>query len=77
MMPNEKAHELVDKFTYEISGIDKYNYCLDSHILFTAKQCALVSVDEILSVLRLDDKCSSNKALVYWWLLVKEEIEKL
>jgi hypothetical protein len=35
---------------------------------------AEVAVDEILSVLRLDDKCSSNKALVYWWLLVKEEI---
>lgn len=77
MTPKEKARELLDRFIDKSVVIDDaiqyYHpkpYCL-------AKQCAIVAVEEILSVLRLDDKCSSNKALVYWWLLVKEEIEKL
>jgi hypothetical protein len=45
MTAKEEAEELVDKFTYEISGIDKYNYCLDSHIRFTAKQCAINAIE--------------------------------
>ncbi len=42
-----------------------------------AKQYALIAADKVIAVLRLDDKCSSNQALVYWWLLVKDEIRKL
>jgi hypothetical protein len=64
--PKEKAKELVDKFTVVGLQIRQEGY-----------QCAIIAVDEILSVLRLDDKCSSNKALVYWWILVKEELQKL
>jgi len=65
----EKAEELVDKFTYEISGLDKYEYYLDSNIRFVIKQCALIAVDEILET-------NPYKARNYWQE-VKKEIEKL
>ena len=78
MTAEEKALELVDKFAYEISGIDKYNYCLDSHIRFTAKQCALITVCEIIKAIpdASDDDSPYNHELV-WWQEVKQEIEKL
>ena len=37
MTPQEKAQELVDKFTFEIGN-------------FNAKQCASIAVDEMLKV---------------------------
>lgn len=78
MTAEEEALELVNKFTYEISGIDKYNYCLDSHIRFTAKQCALITVYEIIKAIpdASDDDSPYNHELV-WWQEVKQEIEKL
>ncbi len=59
MTPQEKAKELIDKY-YSITGP------------FTeAKQCALIAVDEILSVAWLD------YPIAKYWLEVKQEIEKL
>ena len=65
MAPKEKAKELVDKMLY----------CYQGHIdAYTAKQCALIAVDEIL-------KCHMwkyNSIEPYkYWQEVKQEIEKL
>jgi len=73
MTPEEKAKELVNKFIshtrvfHEVLGWEDY---IDS-----AKQCALIAVDEILNHhqqeqgLYVIDK--------YFWLQVKKEIENL
>jgi hypothetical protein len=60
MTPKEKAQELFDKY-FEVTN----NY-------YQAKECALIAVDEILSVIwiNLDDE-------VDYWAEVKQEIEKL
>jgi hypothetical protein len=58
----EKANELVGKMvaTYEITS----DFCYDS----TAKQCALIAVNEVL------DKDGYNND---YWQEVKQEIEQL
>lgn len=61
MSPKEKAKELVNKFNYK----DKHYLMLD------AKQCALIAVDEVLSVPYL------LKSEKYFYTQVKQEIEKL
>ena len=42
MTPKEKAKELVDKFKL------KHKFFTDSFIKTTAKQCALIAVDEMI-----------------------------
>jgi hypothetical protein len=60
MDPKDKAKELVDKMLHCYQGhIDEY----------TAKQCALIAVDEILN--------SCKTYLSPYYLEVKKEIEKL
>ena len=65
MTPKEKAKDLVDKFNYE----GKHYLMLD------AKQCALISVDEILNSKHGWNKYTST--FVKYWQEVKQEIEKL
>ena len=64
MTPKEKAIELFDKFNKP--DTTHYPY------VHNAQQCALIAVDEILSVIwiNLDDE-------VDYWAEVKQEIEKL
>jgi hypothetical protein len=62
MTPKEKAKELFDKFMKPIDGLHKYPMCFD-----TAKQCALIAVDLILSEFYADD----------FYTQVKHELEKL
>ena len=63
MTPQEKAKELIDKFTFEIGN-------------FNAKQCALIAVDEILYMLGgIYDY--DYEVLHPYWTEVREEIEKL
>ena len=59
MTPKEKAQELFDKI-YNMSGLTK-----------ESKQIALMSVDEILSVIH------PTPYNVYYWQEVKKEIELL
>ena len=62
MTPKEKAIELVDKFS--VVGLQQRN---------EGVACALIAVDEILSINSVDkDENSSN-----YWEEVKQEIEKL
>jgi hypothetical protein len=66
MTPKEKAEELVDKMLYCYQGhIDEY----------TAKQCALIAVDEIFEA--LDEHHWQNRLIINYWNEVKHELEKL
>jgi hypothetical protein len=62
MTPKQKALELFDKFMKPVDGLHKYPMCFD-----TAKQCALIAVDLILSEFYADD----------FYTEVKQELEKL
>lgn len=61
MKPQEKAKDLLDKFS-NVALLDSYE----------AKLCALIAVDEI--ILEMDYVMKPNK---YYWNEVKQEIEKL
>jgi hypothetical protein len=74
MTPKEKATELIDKFIphtrvfHEVLGWEDY--------LNSAKQCALIAVDEIIEVLELIDT-PTTISLCYWYHEVKQEIANL
>jgi hypothetical protein len=61
MTPKEKAEELFDKFMKPIDELHKYPMCFS-----TAKQCALIAVDELI-------KETGSK----FWYDVKHELENL
>jgi len=63
MTPQEKAKELVDKFS-NIALLDSYE----------AKLCALIAVDEILKVASF---YNDSQAEVTYWEEVKQEIEQI
>lgn len=76
MSPKEKADELVKKM-YEVrsGSVSMITY-------YFAKQCALVTVDEIMEFMRMDDEytetaSNANSKWVNYWVEVKQEINKL
>ena len=62
MTPKEKAKELVESMAFS---------CRECDYEAKAKQCAIIAVDEILSLLW------SVKTDVEYWTKVKKEINKL
>lgn len=75
MNPKEKAQELIDKFSDyatptfdEESKFSTYN---------SSKQCALISVDEIMHVLSILPYGMQYLSEIDYWEGVKEEINKL
>lgn len=78
MTPKEKAKELVNKFIdyadavpEDYDWMDPVSHC-DEKQLTSAKQCALIAVDEIYNsglLIFVDDE--------QYWHEVKQEIEKL
>lgn len=68
MTPKEKAKELFDKFMKPVDGLHKYPMCFD-----TAKQCALIAVDEIIEALH--EHHWQNRLIINYWEEVKQEIE--
>jgi hypothetical protein len=71
MTPKEKANELVDKF-------DNFDVLGEDHNGFTAQQCALVAVDEIIKSIDFDWMEIQNLESEHrYWEQVKQEIEKL
>jgi len=67
MTPKEKAQELFDRFNQP----DRTNY----PYVHNAQQCALIAVDEILSVIwHMRVIITYN---IEYWKEVKQEIEKL
>jgi hypothetical protein len=76
MTPKEKAKELVDKmYNTPHCGIEHFpskHYCDCSEMnFFQAKQCALIAVDEIISVI------DAETFFMSWlyWKEVKKELE--
>ena len=72
MTPKEKANELGNKF-YQGSVFD-YNKKGHLEEIKRAKKCALIYVDETLSIL---NKCEGQEDLIYYYQKVKQEIQKL
>jgi len=64
MTPREKALELIDKM-YHYQWREKQR----------AKECALISVDEIIEALH--EHHWQNRLIIDYWKEVKQEIEKL
>lgn len=78
MKPKEKAIELYNKFLNP-SG-DTYLYGMLEHE--SAKECALIAVDEILSELvytqnYVEDTMNKIQVYISYWQEVKQEIENL
>ena len=65
---NKKAKELIDKYMSPIDGLHKYPMCFD-----TAKQCAIICVDEILKEIYSNNLITNDKHRIFWQE-VKEEI---
>jgi len=65
MTAQEKAKELVDKFLKPVDTWHNYPMCFD-----TAKQCALIAVDEIIEAI-------GNNSESHIWIKVKQEILNL
>jgi len=78
MLPKEKAKELVKKYSdIQIEIGSEYEGYLIVKIL-QAKQCALISVDEIL--IEYPSQCPKDSYEMVrhlYWQEVKQEIEKL
>jgi hypothetical protein len=72
MTAKEKANELVDKF-------DNFDVLGENHNGFTAQQCALIAVDEIIKLDMLidEDTYVMTPSYLQYWEQVKQEIEKL
>lgn len=71
LTPKQKAKEIFDKMYFVEDPMGKYPMCFD-----TAKQCALIAVDEILQshyVLLTGVKTS----IYEYWQEVKEELLKI
>ncbi len=76
----EKAEELVDKFKDYAN--DEYHECsaqyeLTENIKKNAKKCAIIAVDEIISLRKGYFDCPNPMNDEKYWLEVKQEIERL
>lgn len=74
MSPKEKAEELLDKMTKQTYEYQEYagaNYTTYEIGYQGGKKCALIAVDEILSL--FVTVCEDTR----YWTIVKQELEKL
>lgn len=70
MTPKEKAEELIDKYKF----VEIANYSS----IFEVKQCALITIDEILLAIQFNMYDEDAYALEEkYWQEVKKEIENL
>jgi hypothetical protein len=69
MTPRDKAIDLIDKM--RATCLITYDYVYKS----TAKQCAIIAVDEIIESWNKDlyENCGASE----YWIEVRKEIEKL
>lgn len=61
MEADEKAIEIINKIYSVIDKLGNYPMCID-----TTKQCAVILIDEIISLKKLDKK---------YWIKIKNEIK--
>ena len=73
MTPEEKAKQLVDKYWIYLRADLLY----DEEAKEDAKQCALIAVDEVLSIDIMSECDWQIENLYNYWQEVKQEIEKL
>ena len=71
----QKAKELVNKYIPHIAGADRYNSTLGIYDKHISKQCALIAVDEIISIKLL--WFQKNTEHLDFWKGVKEELLKM
>jgi hypothetical protein len=71
MTPKEKAKELFDKMYFVDDPMGNYPMCFE-----TAKQCALIAVDEIIQQC-WDCRDIDLEASYDYWQQVKQEIQAL
>jgi len=73
MTPKEKAKELVDRYwVYLRAGL-----MYDEEAKEDAKHCALIAVDEVLSIGIMSECDWQIEHLYTYWAEVKQEIEKI
>lgn len=76
MKPEEKANELIEKFSY-YSFYLEYRDAEEDRIK-NAKQCALIAVDEMMKVTKYEyERFNNDRFSENYWKQVKTEIEKL
>jgi len=72
MSPKEKAESLVEKF----ENLNSIKMSDDSRIEYpTARQCALIAVDEVLNA--LEEHRWQNRLIMDYWEEIKQEIKSL
>jgi hypothetical protein len=72
MTPREKAKDLFEAMYQVTDKYNKYPMCFN-----TAKQCAIIAVDEILESNPTLISCDGAELNYAYWIDVKKEIEKL
>lgn len=84
MTPKEKAEELFEKYYRLFNNFPNYQYVLENlntiqdEKLYTAKQCALIAVDEILSLSKIASlRRNETEMELEFWNEVYKEIENL
>ena len=75
LTPKQKAKELVNKYIPHIAGADRYNSTLGIYDKHISKQCALIAVDEIISIKLLWFQKDTEH--LDFWKEVKEELLKM
>ena len=79
MTSKEKARELVEKFKRHANdGFDIFDGIDEVRLKSSSKQCALISVDEILKQATwIIDSSKRQRKYIDYWQEVKNEINKL
>lgn len=72
MKPEEKAQELIEKFSIVVGAFDKTSYRYEYE---KAKTCALICVEEILSVIGVWTGGFDKFSALDYWQSVKSSIE--
>lgn len=75
LTPKQKAEELVNKYIPHIAGADRYNSTLGIYDKYISKQCALIAVNEIISIKTLWFQKDTKD--IDFWKEVKEELLKM
>jgi len=75
MTPKEKANELFGKYYSRIEHTLSEEY--SPHERFIVKQCAFISVDDILTWLKAHSYSNKNYDAFVFYNEVKQEIENL
>ena len=78
MIPKEKAKQLVNRFDESLNHLACGTNGIERHIRERAVACALITVDEIINEYKKDGNVIELvEFYIFYWNIVKREIEKL